>query len=62
MEIANKIPHVKILENYNEEQWATVIYNTCSNIVNRSVIIESLNNSPFNNSFHVKNMRNLWKI
>lgn len=61
-EISEKIPYVKILENYDENKWATVIYETCSNIANRSVIIDSLYNSPFNNSFHVKNMRDLWKI
>lgn len=61
-EIADKIPYVKILEHYEEKQWATVIYETCSNIANRSVIIDSLYNSPFNNSFHIKNMRDLWEI
>ncbi|WP_180116237.1 glycosyltransferase [Acinetobacter sp. YH12119] len=61
-EISEKIPYVKILENYDENKWATVIYETCSNIANRSAIIDSLYNSPFNNSFHVKNMRDLWQI
>lgn len=61
-EIADKIPYVKILEHYEEKQWATVIHETCSNIANRSVIIDSLYNSPFNNSFHIKNMRDLWEI
>lgn len=61
-EISNKIPYVKILKHYDEQEWATVIYETCSNIIDRSIIVDSLDNSPFNNSFHVKNMRNLWKI
>ncbi|WP_411684366.1 glycosyltransferase [Acinetobacter indicus] len=61
-EISDKIPYVKILKHYDEQQWATVIYETCSNIIDRSIIVDSLDNSPFNNSFHVKNMRNLWKI
>ncbi|MDM1344688.1 glycosyltransferase [Acinetobacter pseudolwoffii] len=61
-EISDKIPYVKILDNYDESKWAAAIYESCSTVENRNAIIESLYNSPFNNSIHVKNMRDLWQI
>jgi len=61
-EISQEIPYVQVVKNYDSKQWAEIIYETCFNTEDKNKIIKSLFNSQFNNSKHVQNMRELWKI
>lgn len=63
-EIAQKIPYVKVVENYDSKEWAKEIikYYKRDTYISKNTVKNSLENSDFNNQNHVLNMSKLWGI
>lgn len=59
-EIAGIIPHVKVVEKFSPELWASVIYENCEN--QPDFIIDDFKKTIFMHKNHVESILSLWEV